>query len=263
MARLSELGVLVTGGAQGLGEAIVRRLVSEGARVVIADIDELAGESLAETLGERARFVSLDVRSSESWSAAVKVASDFLGKVNGLVNNAGVFWMGALVDMPVDRAEHVLDVNLLGPLLGTQAITPAMVEAGGGSIVNIASIDGLKAMNSIAAYSASKWGLRGLTKAAALELGRNGIRVNAVCPSTGNPNISAPYVDQMDLQKLAPHVPTSVLADGDQSRDVTMGDIAAMVVFLMSDDSATCTGADFVVDAGWTAGENLPGLPGF
>lgn len=263
MARLSELGVLITGGAQGLGEAIGRRLLSEGARVVLADVNEESGIALAESLGERCEFVALDVRSETSWATAVADAAAAIGPINGLVNNAGVFWMGPLVDMPVEKAEQVLDVNLLGPLLGTRAIAPVMAESGGGSIVNIASIDGLKSMNSIAAYSASKWGLRGLTRAAALELGRDGIRVNAVCPSTGNPQISAPFVDQMDFERLAPVVPQSVLADGDQIRDVTMGDIASMVVFLMSDDSATCTGADFVVDAGWTAGEHLPGLPGF
>lgn len=263
MARLSELGVLVTGGAQGLGEAIVRRLLSEGAQVVIADVNESVGRDLADELGDRSEFVVLDVRSEQSWAEALAAAVGFLGAINGLVNNAGVFWMGPLVDMPVDRAEQVLDVNLLGPLLGTRAIAPAMASAGGGSIVNIASIDGLKSMNSIAAYSASKWGLRGLTKASALELGRDGIRVNAVCPSTGNPDISAPFVDQMDFARLAPTVPTSVLSDDGEPRNVTMGDIASMVAFLMSDDSATCTGADFVIDAGWTAGENLPGLPGF
>lgn len=263
MARLSELGVIVTGGAQGLGEAIVRRLLSEGAKVVIADVNVEAGQALAETLGARTRFVELDVRSEPSWTEAAGEAQEFLGEINGLVNNAAVFWMGQLVEMPVETAEQLLDVNLLGPLLGTRTIAPRMASTGGGSIVNIASIDAMKAMNSIAAYVATKWGLRGLTKASALELGRDGIRVNAVCPSTGNPAISAPFIDQMDLNKLASSVPTSVLVDGDRVRDVTMGDIAAMVAFLMSDDSATCTGSDFVVDAGWTAGENLAGLPGF
>lgn len=263
MARLSDIGVLVTGAAGGLGEAIARRLLSEGAQVVIGDIDGDRGAETAATMGDRARFVPLDVSDESSWQGFVEHAEQFMGQINGLVNNAAYFWMGALTDMPPVDARRTLDVNLLGPLLGTQAVAPRMAEAGGGSIVNISSIDGKKSMNSVAAYSASKWGLRGLTRASALELGRDGIRVNAVLPSNGNPSISAPFVSQMDFERLVPSVPQPILEDAGVKRDVTMGDVAAMVAFLMSDDSATCTGADFLVDAGVTAGDNLPGLPGF
>jgi len=263
MSRFENLGVVVTGGAQGLGEAIARRLISEGASVMIADINTIDGAVLADQLGDRAFFTELDVTDESSWHAAVGAAKTHLGEVGGLVNNAAVFWMGALLDMTPDRARHLLDVNLLGPLLGTQIIAPLMAESGGGSIVNISSIDGLHPMNSVAAYSASKWGVRGLTKASALELGRLGIRVNAVCPSMGNPKLAAPYYDQMDFERLIPHAPTSMLFDGDKKRQVTLGDVAAMVAFLLSDDSATCTGADFVVDGGFTAGDYVPGMPGF
>ena len=143
-----------------------------------------------------------------------------------------------------------------------RTIAPIMASSGGGSIVNISSVDGTKGMNSVAAYNASKWGLRGLTKGAAIELGRDGIRVNAVCPSTGGSNFVAPFYDQMDISRMV-GMRGSVLADDGKTRDVTLGDVAAMVAFLMSDDSATCTGSDFVVDGGWTAGDNVPGLPGF
>jgi len=263
MSRFENLSVVVTGGAQGLGEAIARRLISEGARVMIGDINTIDGAVLADQLGDRAFFTELDVTDESSWHAAAGDAKAQLGHVDGLVNNAAVFWMGALLEMTPDRARHMFDVNLLGPLLGTQAMAPMMAETGGGSIVNISSIDGLHPMNSVAAYSATKWGVRGLTKAAALELGQLGIRVNAVCPSTGNPNLSAPFHDQMDFERLLPHAPTSMLFDGEARRRVTPGDVAAMVAFLLSDDSATCTGADFVVDGGFTAGDFVPGLPGF
>lgn len=263
MARLSDIGVLVTGAAGGLGEAIARRLLSEGAQVVIGDIDGDRGTETAATLGDRARFAPLDVSDESSWQSFVEHAEQFMGQINGLVNNAAYFWMGALVDMPPADARRTLDVNLLGPLLGTQTVAPRMKAIGGGSIVNISSVDGKKSMNSVAAYSASKWGVRGLSRASALELGRDGIRVNTVLPSTGNPNIASRFMGDMDFDRLTPNVPQPVLEDGGVLRDVTMGDVAAMVAFLMSDDSATCTGADFVVDAGITAGDNLPGLPGF
>lgn len=263
MSRFENLGVVVTGGAQGLGAAIARRLISEGASVMIADINKIDGAVLADQLGDRAFFTELDVTDESSWHAAAAEAKTHLGSVDGLVNNAAVFWMGRLLDMTADRARHLIDVNLLGPLLGTQTIAPVMAETGGGSIVNISSIDGLHPMNSVAAYSASKWGVRGLTKASALELGRLGIRVNAVCPSAGNPNISAPFQSEMDFERLLPHAPKSMLFDGERQRRVTPGDVAAMVAFLLSDDSATCTGADFVVDGGFTAGDYVPGLPGF
>ncbi len=238
MARLGELGVLVTGGVGAVGEAIVRRLLAEGADVVIADRRIHEGEHLASALGQRCSFVALDVRKPNEWEKAVATASERVC-LRGLVNNAGVLSTGPLADMAVSDIAEVIDINLTGAVLGTHFVTDAIAANGGGAIVNVASIDGGYSGADAAACTAASWGLRGLTRASAGELGRFGIRVNAVCPSIGDPG--------------------AVLADDGRPREVTQGDVAAMVAFLLSDDSATCTGSDFVVDAGSRTG-NDPAL---
>jgi 3alpha(or 20beta)-hydroxysteroid dehydrogenase len=255
--------VLVTGAAQGLGECIAARIVDLGGSVVIADVQDDRGAETAERLGGRARYQHLDVTSADDWTAAVDAATDALGGLDGLVNNAAILHMGPLEEMDPGRAELLLRINLLGPLLGTRAVTAALRTNGGGSVVNIASIGGLEGMNSTAAYNASKWGLRGLTRATALELGRDSIRVNAVCPGMGNPDMPTPFLERFDLDRYlatAPRLPFHV--DG-MPRNVDVHDVAEMVVWLLSDAARGCTGADFTVDAGWTAGTYSEGLPGF
>lgn len=257
MARLRELGVLVTGGAGGLGEAITRRLLAEGAEVVIADQRSDAASALSSSLGDRCHAVSLDVRDADSWENAVARAVELVD-LGGLVNNAGVFWMGPLIDMPVETLRDLIDTNLTGALLGTRAVAPRLAKNGGGAIVNIASVDGVRPIEATAAYAAGAWGLRGLTRASALELGSSGIRVNAVCPSVGNPELIAPFAGEPTSGALQSRFVESSLVDGGRARSVTNGDVAAMVAFLLSDDAATCTGTDFVVDAGLSAGDGGP-----
>lgn len=255
--------MLVTGAAQGLGECIAARIVDLGGSVVVADVQDDRGADVVARLGERATFQHLDVTSAADWSAAMDGATDALGGLDGLVNNAAILHMGPLEEMDPARAELVLRVNLLGPLLGIRAATPLLRAAGRASVVNIASIGGLEGMNSTAAYNASKWGLRGLTRAAALELGRDAVRVNAVCPGMGNPDMPTPFLGAFDLDRYlatAPRLPFQV--DG-APRNVDVHDVTEMVVWLLSDAARGCTGADFTVDAGWTAGTYAEGLPGF
>ena len=262
MARLDGKVVIVTGAAQGTGAGIAQRAAAEGARVLVTDVQEEKGRALAASLGAAARFARLDVTSESDWSDAVASASTAFGRLDGLVNNAAVLWMGAIEHTPAAEAERVLRVNLLGTLLGTKAVIPALRAAGGGSIVNVTSIEALGGMNSVAAYSASKWGARGFTKSAAIELGRDGIRVNCICPSSGNPEMHAPFRAEIDPKRYLRHVPPPVLFEAGKPVEVGIDDIVPLVCFLLGDESRRITGAEIAVDAGWTAGKHCPGLPG-
>ncbi len=259
--RLHGKRVLVTGAAQGVGEAIARRCASEGARVVLADVNETIGEQTAADVG--APFVHLDITDAAQWAAAIAFVADTCGGLDGLVNNAAVLHMGPIETTSPDVVRRVLEVNVLGTYLGVQAAIAPMRAAGGGSIVNIGSIDGNGGMNSIAAYSASKWGVRGLTKSAAIELGRDNIRVNAVHPSMGNPSMSTPWAAEFDGARYLRHMPQPKLYRDGVPVTVTSADTAPIVVYLLADESAVCTGGDYMVDAGYTAGPYCPGLPGF
>jgi 3alpha(or 20beta)-hydroxysteroid dehydrogenase len=254
--------VLVTGAARGTGEQTARLLVAEGARVVASDVrDDLAKKVVGE-LGENALFVHLDVSSEADWTEGVAQAVEHFGKLDGLVNNAAVFFMEALEDTSLADYERLLKVNQVGAFLGMRSVVPVMREAGG-SIVNVASVDGLSAKNGLVAYAATKWALRGMSRVAALELGKYGIRVNTVCPEAGGPEMRAPYVpDGIDpAQTLAF---THKLLAYQKDRDPTdlIRDIARMIVFLVSDETLSCTGGDYPVDAGWTAGKYLKYNPG-
>lgn len=254
--------VLVTGAARGTGEQTARLLVDEGARVVVADILDEPGEAVAADLGDAGCFVHLDVSSESSWSSAIDAAVSRFGGLDALVNNAGLFRMEALEDTPLEGFERLIRVNQIGPFLGMRAAVPAM-KARGGSIVNISSVDGLSAKNGLVAYASTKWALRGMTRVAALELGKYGIRVNAVCPEAGGPEMRAPYVPE-GIDPAATLAFTHKLLAYQQGREPIelIRDIARMVVFLVSDDALSCTGADYPVDAGWTAGRHLSFNPG-
>ncbi|MBS1836945.1 MAG: SDR family oxidoreductase [Actinobacteria bacterium] len=263
ITRLDRRRILVTGAAQGLGEAIAARIVDLGGRVLIGDVLVAPGEATAERLGPAAGFVELDVTSPEGWDRAVRVADDELGGLDGLVNNAAILHLGLLEDMAPERLARLIEVNLVGPALGIRAVTPVLRSGGGGSIVNISSIAGLEGMNSTVAYSASKWGLRGLTRSSAIELGRDRIRVNTVCPGMGNPEMFTPFIGDFDLPLYLEKAPQVPYQEQGRPRNVDMHDVTEMVVWLLSDAARGCSGADFAVDAAWTAGKLAPGVPGF
>jgi 3alpha(or 20beta)-hydroxysteroid dehydrogenase len=255
---------IVTGAARGTGEETARLLVEEGARVVIADVLEEEGNAVAVDLGDRARFVRLDVTNEESWQSCVADTTQHFGAPTILVNNAGLLHICELVVTEAAAVERLWRVNQLGPFLGMKAVALAMQAAGGGSIVNVASVDGLGSKNGLAAYSSTKWGLRGLTRAAALELGQRGIRVNTVCPEAGGPGMRKPFtpesIDPIDTLAFTHDViPHNRKRPGIE----IIRDIARMILFLASDESLSCTGADYPVDAGWTAGRRLPYNPGY
>jgi len=242
---------------------IARVFAEEGARLVLADVQDERGTAVAEEIGADATFVHLDVSSPDDWQRAVTAASERFGGVDVLVNNAAILLLKPFDEITPEEFLRIVQVNQLGPFLGMQAVLPVMKEREGGSIVNIASTDGIKGMNGVAAYASSKWAVRGLTKSAAIELGRYAIRVNAVCPEAGNPNMSAPFFPgSPDLSDVPHQMMQKILKD---PKPVVPGsrlrDVANMALFLASDESRSCTGADFVVDAGLTVGWYQDGVP--
>ena len=219
-----------------MGAADARMLVREGAKVVIGDILDEEGQALADELGDSACYVHLDVSDADDWTAAVETALSRFGTLNVLVNNAGIVQVGPLKTLDVAKWQKVLDVNLTGPMLGTKAVIGPMVAAGGGSIINVSSIEGLRGAAYVHSYVASKWGLRGLTKSSALELASSNIRVNSIHPGF----IRTP---------MTKHLPDDMV-QAPLGRPGTPDEVAAFVVFLASDESSFSTGSEYVVDGG-------------
>jgi 3alpha(or 20beta)-hydroxysteroid dehydrogenase len=249
MGRLDGKVALITGGARGMGSAFVRRFVAEGAEVVVADVLDADGKALAEELGESVRFLHHDVTSEESWDEAVRTTTEAFGKLNVLLNNAGVLMWNPMHKVSLEDYMKVITVNQVGCFLGMKAAIRPMREAGGGSIVNTASTSGLEGMAGVISYSASKFAVRGMTKTAAIELGRHGIRVNAVCPGGINTQMGNPFQQEgEDLEKAYKMNPIPRIGAPEE--------VAGMMVFLASDESSFCTGGDFVVDGGYTIGKN-------
>ncbi|MFD9665103.1 glucose 1-dehydrogenase [Rhodococcus sp. NPDC059968] len=245
MSTLAGKIAIITGGARGQGEAHARRFVAEGAKVVIGDILEAEGNALADELGDAAVFAPLDVASEQAWSDAVDIARSSFGDPTVLVNNAGIVRHASLLDEELAHWQRVLDINLTGCWLGIRAVAPAMPA--GGSIINISSNAGIIGYAGVGAYVASKWGLRGLTKAAALELGPAGIRVNSVHPGV------------IDTPMLKFDPSSSRVFDGQPiARAGKPHEIANVVRFLASDESSYMSGAELTVDGGMVVGSVPP-----
>lgn len=248
---------IVTGAAQGTGAAICRRFIDEGAKVVITDVRNDEGRELANELGPQSSFVSLDVTQEEQWEAVTNEVITTHGQIDILVNNAGILHIGSIADTSMKTFRRVVDVNATGAFAGIASVAPHMASLGSGSIINIASIDALHGMNGLTAYTASKWAMRGLTHAAALELGRSGIRVNTVCPAGGNPAMYGPWASQlMDLGSAI----TAYGMNRAIPREASTDEIARVAVFLASDLAAMVTGADIPVDGGHLAGDYIEGF---
>jgi len=263
MGRLDGKVAIVTGAARGTGAVTARLFVQEGARVVIADVSREGGEAVAAGLGDAACFVATDVTREADWARCVAEAETRFGALQVLVNNAALLHLGALEDTSLADFERLLRVNTIGPFLGIRAALPALKRAGGGSIVNVSSIDGLAAKNGVVAYATSKWGVRGLTKVAAVELGKHGIRVNVVCPEAGSLDMLAPWLPPgVDAEKLDAGAHRLLAYQARRPNAERLLDVARMILFLASDESLSCTGADFAVDSGYTMGRMLRGVPG-
>ena len=263
MGRVENKVAIVTGSARGTGEATARLLASEGARVVVADVLEERGRLVAKDLGPAGVFERLDVTSEDDWRRVVEATLARWGGVDVLVNNAAVLHMAAIEDTALADYERVVRVNQIGTYLGIKAVAPVMRRAGRGSIVNVSSIDGMSAKNGLIAYSASKWAVRGMTRVAALELGQQGIRVNAVCPEAGSAEMMRPYIPEgIDPELAASFQQRTLKTQMRRPLAEKVGDVAKLILFLASDESGSCTGADFLVDGGNLAGTRVKGAPG-
>jgi 3alpha(or 20beta)-hydroxysteroid dehydrogenase len=211
-------------------------LVGEGAKVVIGDILDEKGKALADELGDAARYVHLDVTQPDDWEAAVSTALNDFGTLNVLVNNAGIVALGQLGKFDLAKWQKVIDVNLTGTFLGIQAAVEPMKAAGGGSIINVSSIEGLRGAVMVHPYVASKWAVRGLSKSAALELAPHKIRVNSIHPGFIRTPMTKHLPDDMVTVPLG--------------RPGTSEEVASFVLFLASDESSYATGSEFVMDGG-------------
>lgn len=254
--RLEGKVAIITGAARGIGAETARLFVRHGAQVVIADLRAEQGEALATALGQKAVFCACDVGAEQDWAHAVDTAHRF-GPVSVLVNNAAALKIGKLEDTSRETFETLIRVNQLGPFLGIKAVMADMMAEGAGSIVNVGSVDGITAQDiGLTAYGATKWALRGITKMAALELGRHGIRVNCVHPDGGNPEMSQEFLPAgMDpAEAMAGHVHRILAPARGRPRNDRMRDVANMILFLASDEGAGCTGGDYPVDGGYSAG---------
>ncbi len=241
--RLSGKVALITGAARGQGAAAARRFVREGASVLLTDVLDEPGKELAASLG--ASYFHLDVSSEEDWAAAVEAARE-LGEISVLVNNAGVLHFSPLADTTLADYQRVISINQVGTFLGMRAVVPSMKRAGGGSIVNVSSVEGLAGMPMLTAYTASKFAIRGMTKVAALELGEHGIRVNSVHPGAiDTAMVSTALGREIDVSPIGKRLALRRIGQPE--------DVANVVLFLASDESAYCTGAEFAVDGGATA----------
>jgi 3alpha(or 20beta)-hydroxysteroid dehydrogenase len=245
MGRLSGKVAVVTGGAQGQGAAAVRLFVEEGAQVVLADVADEPGKALADELGEQAHYVHLDVSDEDGWRAAVDETVAAYGGIDVLVNNAGILMFADLTEMPLADLEQLFRVNVFGAFLGMKTVAPVMAQRGGGSIVNSSSVEGLAGMSSLVGYTGTKFAVRGMTKAAAMELGPKGIRVNSVHPGMIDTNMTRQFAGDEGMAWGASRVALKRVGQPE--------DIARMYLFLASDESSFSTGAEFVADGGCTA----------
>ncbi len=251
MGKLDGRVVLISGAARGQGEAEARLFAAEGAQVVLGDVLDEAGERVADEIGKAARYVHLDVRSEEGWSGAVELALASFGRLDGLVNNAGILRFGLIGDCSLRDYMEVVEVNQVGVFLGMRAVIPALTDAGGGTIVNTSSVSGLVGMPGLLAYTATKFAIRGMTKVAAMELGPVGIRVNALCPG----GVKTPMTHPEETRGLVDDGGgLSVYRDLPLGRIGRAHEVAQLALFLTSADSSYCTGTEFVADGGWTAG---------
>jgi 3alpha(or 20beta)-hydroxysteroid dehydrogenase len=251
VARLSGKVVLITGAAQSLGAHIASAFVDAGAEVIITDIAVAEGAELVARLGKNASFTELDVRSPSAWESAIALTEDTFGHLDVLVNNAAVVNGQKLVDATLDTYMETIMIGQVGPFLGTKYAIDPLRRAGGGSIINIGTVDAILPPTGITAYASAKWALRALTRIAAGELAEFGIRVNSVHFGT---ILETSAIERnrgkVDFEKYAELLP--------MKRFGQPAEVSAMVTFLASDESAFCTGADYMVDGGRTAVYPLP-----
>lgn len=237
--RLHGKIAIITGAAQGMGAEHARVFVAEGARVVLTDLQEQAGQALAAELGAHALFVRHDVSKAQDWDAVLAATRAAFGPANVLINNAAMYFIGPVDEADPERVRKLLDVNIFGSWLGISRIAPMMREAGGGSIINLSSLAGMRGIPWHGIYGTSKWAIRGLTKTAAYDLGPSGIRVNAILPGAiEETGMAGGPLDETQLAAIP------------LRRTGRKSEVSQLAVFLASDESAYITGGDHVIDGG-------------
>ena len=247
MGRLTGKVALISGASRGQGEAEARLFAAEGAKVVVADILDEEGATVAKDIGDAATYLHLDVTSESDWQATVDKAIDAFGGIDVLVNNAGIFAINPIATTPLEEYRRIIDINQVGVFLGMKAVSSHMAARASGSIINISSVAGLQGSAGTISYTASKFAVRGMTKVVAKELAPFGVRVNSVHPGLIDTAMLKQISDVVPggEDRLRENMPNGRLASAD--------DVANLVLFLASDESSYCTGAEFVVDGGMTA----------
>ena len=253
MGRLDGKVAIITGAARGQGEAEARLFASEGAMVVLGDVLDDLGNAVASDIGAAAAYVHLDIANEADWRNAIAIAQG-MGAYKVLVNNAAIIRPAAIEDTTTEAYLSVIMVNQVGTFFGMRESLAMMRGNGGGAIVNISSVDGMKGCNGLVSYNSSKWAVRGMTKTAALEFGQYNIRVNSIHPGGVNTPMGNPMNDK--ATETAPFQFQPIPRIGAPS------EIAAAALFLASDDASYITGAELAVDGGWMAGRIEPALPG-
>lgn len=246
MIDLRNKVAIVTGGARGMGAATAKLFAEAGARVIICDLLDEAGQALAAELGEPAIYRHLDVSSADQWAALVEDTEQGGAGVDILINNAGIADSTPFLEVKPDLLQRMLSVNIAGTYLGMQAVIPAMIKRGSGAIVNISSIDGMRGNGGLVAYTGTKWAVRGMTKSAALEFAGHGIRVNSVHPGAVDTPMLNPSRGDTSAMAASFRIP--------QGRVGTSTEVAQASLFLASDAASYVNGAELAVDGAWSAG---------
>jgi len=249
-SKLAAKVAIVTGGAQGIGEATARRLAEDGAHVVIADVLDEAGQAVATSLGASAAFTHLDVTDARQWEECIAFTTRTFGSPNVLVSNAGVMLTGSFEDASVDDFRRAFEVNTLGAFLGIRAVLDPMRHNGGGSVVIVSSVGGLIGIEGMSAYCTSKAGSTMIARCAAIEFGEDGIRVNSIHP--GRIETAMSDAGASDLPAVGSYAGPPLGRVGEPA------EVAALVSFLASDDSSYITGVQHVIDGGRQAGQKYP-----
>ncbi|MEM9174967.1 MAG: glucose 1-dehydrogenase [Myxococcota bacterium] len=243
MGQLDGKTIIITGAAQGMGAVHARCCVEEGARIVLTDLQAEAGSALAAELGEAACFVEQNVTNEADWDRAIGEATTRFGGIDGLVNNAAIWWTKPVLEEDAASLMKMLEVNVVGTWQGVRKVAPKMAERGGGSIVNLSSIAGTRGIPEHAAYGASKWAVRGLSKVAAAELGPMGVRVNTIHPGA---------VDGTGMFLVPEEEREELFATQPLPRPARREEISGLLIFLLSDQSSYVTGHEHVIDGGRT-----------
>jgi 3alpha(or 20beta)-hydroxysteroid dehydrogenase len=252
VGKLDGKVALITGAARGQGEAEARLFAAEGAKVVLGDVLDEPGKRVAESIGAAAIYLHHDVATEESWKAAIGAAVSKWGRLDVLINNAGILHIAAIVQLELADYMRVVNVNQVGCLLGMKHAIPVMAKTGGGSIVNISSTAGFEGQPGLAAYVSTKWAIRGMTKCAAIECGSLGIRVNSIHPGAINT-----HMGRSDAKGFEAIDPVNIFKKLPLGRVGEPIEVAKLALFLSSDDSSYCTGGEYTADGGWLTGRPM------